>query len=420
VQKVSGDKLGALTQAIGITPDSILDATAVFTGIPKGPDAENLFTIIRTTKPVDTSKLESGEALGQKFEKKEVDGKVLLASPSPMMPSVCVVAPQTIWIATEKMLTERLAMPTAREGPLADAIKEASTSKALIFAAGHVTPEASEKLAQGAEFVKAIAPGAENLADLVAASFSLSEGKNVQIALKLTFSDPDKANKAKEGVESLVKLGVVQFEDLKKGFGADPKLQKPLQLAEGALASVKPSVEGQTLVIPLQVEATLAELAELGMKAFTIEKQSTSAVPSLDKKEVPTETKKEAPKQKAQPKGVDDPFKLAPPDPFKLNLPDPKDLKKKDDDKKGEPGADKKEPTSDKKEPEEKKDTNTVRLPFIDSQVIKARDSYAGAMPTALRGHESDTSSARIGASRVGLSHSMPTQSRGHGTLATF
>jgi hypothetical protein len=144
-------------------------------------------------------------------------------------------------------------------------LKDAAASKALVFVAFQVSPDLADLREKGLSGVRDGIPGSEALADATSGQLTISEDKALSITLKLRYADADRANKAKKASDDLTKLGTKMLDGAKDFAKSMPEGDKLLALAESGLASVKPSIDGEELTIPLQIDATIADLAEIGM-----------------------------------------------------------------------------------------------------------------------------------------------------------
>ena len=118
---------------------------------------------------------------------------------------------------------------------------------------------------QGLDSVSKSFPPAEAIAAADAGQFAISEGKSLKISLKLKYADADHAEKSKKAIEKLVEQGSALLVLGQEKIEEIPQGAKLAALGKSALASVKLSLEDETLTVPLEIDATIGELAEIGM-----------------------------------------------------------------------------------------------------------------------------------------------------------
>ncbi len=224
---------------------------------PKKADQSGVI-VVETAKPIDPAGLEM-----QADSKSEVHGKTMYFKKDDPV-GVLMLSPTRILTGTKEMVTA-LMTGTPKAGPLSASVKDAAASKALVFVAFQTTPELAKIRDAGLDPVRKSFPPAETIADVAAGQLTISEEKSLKISLKLKYPDADKAEMSKKAIEELVDQGSALLTLGKKNIEELPQGAKLAALGRSALASVKLSLEDETLTVPLEINATIGDLAEIGM-----------------------------------------------------------------------------------------------------------------------------------------------------------
>ena len=228
--------------------------------VPTDPKKPEQFGVVvtETAKPIDPAGLEK-----QADSKAEVLGKTMYFKKNDPV-GIMLWSPTRVLNGTKEMVTA-LATAAPKAGPLSAAAKEAASSKAILFMAFQTTPEVAKLRDQGMDSIRKSFPPAADIADVAVGQLSISEEKSLKFALKLKYPDADKAEKSKKTIEELVDQGNALLTLGKKKIEDLPQGAKLAALGKSALASVKLSLDGETLTVPLQIDATIGELTEIGM-----------------------------------------------------------------------------------------------------------------------------------------------------------
>jgi hypothetical protein len=245
---------------VGIEPKDIRTILVVATSVPTDPKKaqESGIVLVETAMPIDFSRLEKEADV-----KQEVAGKkMLFKNDDPV--GVLLLSPTRAVGGTKEMVSALLA-GAPKAGALSASLKEAAASKAIVFMAFQTTPELAKLRDGGLDSIGKSFPPAADIGNAAAGQLTISEDKSLKVSLKLTYPDADKAGKSKKALEELVEQGSALLTLGKKNIEALPQGAKLAALGKSALASVKLSLEGETLTVPLEIDATIGDLAEIGM-----------------------------------------------------------------------------------------------------------------------------------------------------------
>ena len=320
VRAMPDNKLEMLDKLSGLEVENLREIIAVMAEPPAGdapPDKGYL--IVSTSKPADMEKIEK-TAEEMMAVKKEINGKVAwVIEADPKKPTFHLVTPELAIFGPEDVLTPLLTEPVSKEGPLAAAIAAASGDRSQIFA-GFVIP--AEVAAMGREKLEGPLEGVKPLLEASEGSLTVHSDKALQVLAKLKFPDPEKAEEAKKAVDGLLGFAGLMLPGMKQKL--DPAQMKTYQLAEAALKSIRPTVAGDTVSIPVKVDASLDELVEKALEAMVLKKGAPSLEPppvTIEKKET---LEKKIPEKKELPEEKDIPEKKS----EKKDLPEEKVEKK--------------------------------------------------------------------------------------------
>lgn len=253
---------------LGIGRDDAVESALILMNAPNGPDVvDSSYVLMASTKPFKLDALEAGFQVGPvpvKFTKKELNGKpayVLplkeLKLPVPLPDENMAIAahllnPNVLIVSTENGMNSWLGREVAKDGPLADSVKTVAAEPTFFFLAMRMPEQVNQfRDSPEAEQVKALLEANQ-------LQLSLQEDKTIRLGLRLKFPDAEKATKGKETIENLLGGVRLMAGGFKKGLppGGD-------KIVDAALASIKPTANADTVDVPVQINTTIGELAEL-------------------------------------------------------------------------------------------------------------------------------------------------------------
>ena len=252
-----------LQDKLKLDPKEIRIVVAAFVTVPTDPKKlqDNAIMLVETAKPIDVTPITKDadakfEIAGKEaFSKKDMPVILVLVSPTQIDGRPEEGRGGNRGQAAEAGPAERLAQGGGGEqGARLSSRFQVTTISEL---AGIVN--------MGLDPIRKSMPGVPAIADAVGGQLTISEDKALKLSLKLTYADADHAEKSKKAVEELVEQGSAVLTLSKAKIDQLPQGAKLGSLGKSALASVKPAVEGETLTVPLQIDATIGDLAIMGM-----------------------------------------------------------------------------------------------------------------------------------------------------------
>jgi hypothetical protein len=261
-----GEQYKAATEALGVGAQDINHVLLVLPDVPNfagAADAPGLM-IVETAKPVKEEGLDQF-AQGKQLEKKATaDGKSYYTLPAPKGPlsgALALVAPNLAIAGKEGDVVAFLAgkkEPVA--GSIAPIVKNAATGEHLVFVGFEVPKATVDGLVKMAppDGMKMVAPFAEARTG----QLTITAGDSVKGLLALNFDDSAKAATAGKSLDDLLLFVEGGVGALAQG-AKSPELEKLSKLAIAAVESIKPKVAGNSLEVPLEVNASLDRLSDL-------------------------------------------------------------------------------------------------------------------------------------------------------------
>lgn len=249
----------AFVSAFGVGATDLSEIIIVSFEVPEpgaNPVEKSIF-IISTTKPYNIDGFNQ-DVDGKKFTKKEADGVVYFATDDPMPAAFVPMAANILVAGPEDVVVKYLSQKRAADGPLAPMIKNAATDH-LLFVGFQVPPKLAESALENApDMAKEMAAP---FVEIQSGEVAVTGGKSVKLIAKLNFPDEEKAGKAKDGIGGLLFLGNATLPELKKQ--APPGFEKVIALGEAAFKSIAPSTAGHTVTVPVTINASVDDLADL-------------------------------------------------------------------------------------------------------------------------------------------------------------
>ncbi len=245
-----------LAKEFSVSATDILEIVVAFTEVPMGGNpADSQVLIVQTAKPINSDGFEA-DYDGVALEKKDVGNKSYFVN-SQQKTAFYHCGPHTLIFGSEQRVLPFVKAAPARNGPLAATLKEAAAGNHLIFVGFRVPPEIAKMKAMAPAEAKAFLPLAEaNLGRL-----TVADDRGLKIVAKLSFPDAEKAKSSVEPLNGLLALAGFGIPKLKEM--APPEAAKIVKALEDGLGAIKPTVAGNTLEIPLNLDITLDAVVEM-------------------------------------------------------------------------------------------------------------------------------------------------------------